>query len=274
MTLKINHGNVAFLHAKREVEFSLVFSQLDLQDCENSSVLELGSGSGHQLTLLSKKFRSASGIDLADSRHRAYRTSEVIVYDGTNIPFEDNQFDYVFSSNTMEHIPHLELISSELSRVLKPGGTAIHTMPTHSWRFWSIVSGFLSIPIKAFKKLTQDGNEARSNSESEDESGTGTELANQSYEKQKSNTRLLQNLLLPKRHGERGNALTEHYYFHPAWWRKYFERNENFQLVNHFSVGLFYTAHALLNTSLSWNLRKKLSIILGSACHVYVLKNE
>lgn len=45
------------------------------------------------------------------------------------IPFEAEFFDFVFSSETMEHVQDHELVFRETARVLKKGGVAIHTFP-------------------------------------------------------------------------------------------------------------------------------------------------
>ena len=53
-------------------------------------------------------------------------------YDGKKIPFEDNYFDSIFSTEVFEHVFNLEEILIELNRVLKPGGKLLFTCP-FSW---------------------------------------------------------------------------------------------------------------------------------------------
>jgi len=59
------------------------------------------------------------------------------------IPFEDHAFDIVFSSNVLEHIPHVVEFQKEIQRVLKPDGIAIHVLPSSSWRVWSNMTEML-----------------------------------------------------------------------------------------------------------------------------------
>ena len=66
----------------------------------------------------------------------------VIVYDGQSIPLESDSVDIVFSSNVLEHIRDVEPFQSEVHRVLKPGGNAVHVLPTSSWRFWTSITSF------------------------------------------------------------------------------------------------------------------------------------
>lgn len=45
-----------------------------------------------------------------------------VVGDAAALPFSDDAFDIVFSSNLLEHVPHPWAVSEELLRVLAPGG--------------------------------------------------------------------------------------------------------------------------------------------------------
>lgn len=46
-----------------------------------------------------------------------------------NLPFQNNEFDYVFCNHVLEHIPNDTKAMQELFRVLKPGGMAILQIP-------------------------------------------------------------------------------------------------------------------------------------------------
>ncbi|MBL0340959.1 MAG: class I SAM-dependent methyltransferase [Bacteroidetes bacterium] len=52
-----------------------------------------------------------------------------IIYDGINIPFPDNEFDIIFCTEVMEHVPNPEHFLSEINRVLQSGGVLIMTTP-------------------------------------------------------------------------------------------------------------------------------------------------
>lgn len=53
---------------------------------------------------------------------------------GLRLPYANAEFDFVFSQETMEHVPCHDTTICELRRVLRPGGIAIHTFPA-KWRF-------------------------------------------------------------------------------------------------------------------------------------------
>ena len=78
---------------------------------------------------------------------------------------------------------------------------------------------------------------------------------------------------LVRRHGERGNVVTELHYFRPAWWRRTFRRN-GFELVAERPIGLFYTAERLFSRRLSWQRRRALARIFGSATHAFRLRKR
>jgi ubiquinone/menaquinone biosynthesis C-methylase UbiE len=52
-----------------------------------------------------------------------------VFYDGRKIPFEDEYFDAVFSTEVFEHIFNLEEILKEINRVMKVSGKILITCP-------------------------------------------------------------------------------------------------------------------------------------------------
>lgn len=69
------------------------------------------------------------GVDIEESGHDHNDSLIDVFYDGNTLPFEDNTFDSVFSSETFEHLFNLDTILMELNRVLKPGGYMLITIP-------------------------------------------------------------------------------------------------------------------------------------------------
>jgi SAM-dependent methyltransferase len=93
----------------------------------NGILLDLGCGSKPYKELFSVK--KYLGIDLNHSGHDHTSSKIDLFYDGKNIPFKNNYFDYVFSSEVFEHIFNLEQILSEINRVTKKGGNLLITIP-------------------------------------------------------------------------------------------------------------------------------------------------
>ena len=96
-------------------------------------ILDVGCGTGASLVDFKKIFgRSVEvygvevvhlQVDLAKEKLRKYGFwAEVKWYDGQELPFEENYFDAVYSSDVLGHVQDARSWLGELNRVLKPGG--------------------------------------------------------------------------------------------------------------------------------------------------------
>ena len=90
-------------------------------------LLDLGCGVKPFLPVYSLYASESVGIDVAHSPHDV-RVADIL-YDGEHIPFPDQEFDIVFCTEVMEHVPEPALFLKEIYRVLKPGGVVIMTTP-------------------------------------------------------------------------------------------------------------------------------------------------
>lgn len=114
-----------------------------LKKCQGN-VLEVGCGSQPYLHLLPAHCRY-QGLDwaLAGQVFR-YHTQDVQLFDGGRFPFPDSEFDSVFHTEVLEHVPDPLVFLQECRRVLKPTGTLFfsvpfqarfHYIPYDYWRF-------------------------------------------------------------------------------------------------------------------------------------------
>jgi SAM-dependent methyltransferase len=69
------------------------------------------------------------GLELESGDPDKKNKSVDVYYDGKHIPFMDNHFDSVFSTEVFEHVFNLEQVIIELNRVLKAGGHMLITLP-------------------------------------------------------------------------------------------------------------------------------------------------
>ncbi|MEJ0024616.1 MAG: methyltransferase domain-containing protein [Rhizomicrobium sp.] len=69
------------------------------------------------------------GVDVEVSGHETKRMEVDVYYDGKTLPFPDDHFDGIFSSEVFEHVFNLPAILNELHRVLRPGGIMLITVP-------------------------------------------------------------------------------------------------------------------------------------------------
>ena len=97
---------------------------------KGKKVLEIGCGLGTMLMNWAQNEAKCTGVDLnptsiAQSKKRFEiqgLIADIRLEDANQLPFEDNQFDYVWSWGVLHHSPNLDISIKELFRVLKPGG--------------------------------------------------------------------------------------------------------------------------------------------------------
>lgn len=122
---------------QHRVEVDWTIEQLQIQP--NDRILDLGCGAGDALARLLQKDdtvhvtgldRSATIVRSALRRNRAaVRRQRVAVVEGNigTIPFQDEQFDRVFSIHTLYFWEDVPAVLADVERVLKPGGSFVIT---------------------------------------------------------------------------------------------------------------------------------------------------
>ena len=223
---------------------------------EGADVLELGSGSGIQLKFISCVAKSAVGIDVQDGQYSEHRIADVRDYDGKTIPFPDASFDLVFSSHVLEHLTDEPRLYSEMARVLRPGGTAIHVVPTSYWRWWSWPGHYIDVAGRLLRKVKPKTESSRNGFGSHDE-------------QPRSFSMRLRYALYPCRHGEKGNWFTELFWLHPATWKRRLE-GQKWKVDSVTPIGLWYSGYSFLDQGLSMRTRSNMARILGSSSIVIV----
>ena len=100
----------------------------DLSRGARGRLLDFGCGSKPYRALF-PEVSMYLGCDIPVSGH-SHATSRIdCFYDGRTLPFADETFDWVFTSETFEHIFNLDDIVAELNRVMKKGGRLLLTAP-------------------------------------------------------------------------------------------------------------------------------------------------
>lgn len=229
------------------------------KDGRQRTVLEIGAGTGQQAKALQALNYRVVAIDLASSHYRLDRIHDVIEYDGRNIPMEDRSVDIIFSSNVLEHVRDIDGFLEETRRVLAYDGIAVHLLPSSSCRFWSIPAHYVWFAKRLYARAQRPAQQAAADRAENDTPRTP------------DSPREWLGLFFPMRHGERGVTLTEIYYYSKYWWKRTFRRH-GFVVTRVDRNHLFYTMANSLADSLSLAVRHRLARVLGSACHIYVLK--
>lgn len=92
-------------------------------------LLDVGCGNSPFKFLVNQTECEYVGIDIVGADNFDYKNTGIIIFDGENIPFENESFESIICTEVIEHIPNPEKIISEIHRVLKPNGTGIITLP-------------------------------------------------------------------------------------------------------------------------------------------------
>jgi SAM-dependent methyltransferase len=121
-----------------------------------ATILDLGCGAGNSIDL----FRSINpginwfGVDVESSPEGKLRTrtdGDFSTYDGVNLPYEENFFDFIYSNQVLEHVRHPDALLKDVFRVLKPGGyftgSASYLEPYHSLSIYNFTPYGLMVSL-------------------------------------------------------------------------------------------------------------------------------
>jgi SAM-dependent methyltransferase len=104
--------------------------------------LEIGHGMGCDLVHAAKAGAILHGIDLTPNHHEIAKRhlasnglhADLHLCDASDLPFESNSFDIVYSLGVLHHTDDTIRCIGEAYRVLKPGGTFIVAL----YHYWSV----------------------------------------------------------------------------------------------------------------------------------------
>ncbi|MDX2426857.1 MAG: methyltransferase domain-containing protein [Cycloclasticus sp.] len=133
-----------------------------LQVRVGQKVLDIGSGPGLLASDIAKRVGEVGavvGIDLADNMLNSARElcadTPWVTFeqaDAMLLPFDDNSFDAVVSTQVYEYVPDLEAALVEFARVLRPGGHGVIVDTDWAFPYWNAVDFTLhDRMVKAWK---------------------------------------------------------------------------------------------------------------------------
>ena len=131
-------------------------NKLLLNKTTPATILDLGCGAGNSIDLFSginpeiKWF----GVDIEGSPEGKLRKridGDFKTYDGINLPYDDNFFDFIYSHQVFEHVRHPDDLLKEVFRVLKPGGyftgSVSYLEPYHSLSIYNFTPYGLMVSL-------------------------------------------------------------------------------------------------------------------------------
>ena len=142
---------------EREQQFSFVSQKrivMELLRGHRGRLLEVGCGPGVMLPDLLAMGFEVHGIDVsaemirrAEQRmasHALATRCRLSVGDVEHLRYSDASFDAVLSMGVLEYVPDYARALREISRVLKPGGHAVLTVPNQASAYHLARSGYLT----------------------------------------------------------------------------------------------------------------------------------
>jgi SAM-dependent methyltransferase len=200
------------------------------------------------------------------------------------MPFPDDSFDVVFSSNVLEHVRDRRRLYAEIGRVLKPGGYCLHAMPSGTWSFWTIVSHYLNLGHKRIQSRRATPPASPVHAGANPGQGTGPSLRTRIHGVTQAARIAMRRMLglgiralkgaralWPPRHGETGNAFTEIATFSRFLWLRHFRHN-GYEILSVEPMGLFYTGYMLRAANWPLSAREWCARWFGSSCILYKLQ--
>jgi len=212
-------------------------------------VIEIGAGSGLQASILRHWGFEVAAFDLP-KRDRVAEHHVVVEYDGTRFPVASESVDVAFSSNVLEHVSNLAALLDELHRVVRPGGVAVHVMPTPTWR----VATSATHPMKSVVKTAKGQRSVTVQGGDRGEESSAPRV-------------LIRRALFTGPHGEFPSATAEIKGFGRAAWVRRLAR-PGWAPATTLSIGLFYSGSQLV-PSFPIEGRRKVGQLLGGATIAY-----
>ena len=257
-----------WLHKIRDIEIKyamyILRNFIDMNNLQNGSILEIGSGDGYVIEKLSKQYPNLEfvGLEVEGSFYKN-KSKMVLNYDGNNLTFLDKKFDLVFSLHVLEHIRDLESHSRQVKKVLNPNGLWVNIVPSDTWRFFTTLNYYPSLFFNFFSLLKRY-----------------RIIKNKKNKKNKIASKFNKSpfyFLIPHRHGERGNLITEFFYFKIAYWSKILRKlcsDNNMILVQASKIPVFYCSRDLFRNFLNVKIRHQFANIFGGSSILLISKNQ
>lgn len=118
------------------------------------AILDLGCGEGNTVRALREMGYDAWGCDISlwdTPRAQALKQAgyiKEIPFDPYRLPFDDNRFDLILSSEVLEHVMNYEAFIAENHRVQRDNGLSMHIFPGR----YTPIEGHVFVPLASIHR--------------------------------------------------------------------------------------------------------------------------
>ena len=220
-----------YLHDLRQQQANKIFRSYLKNTFDNA--LELGAGDGFMSSVLAKYTKNLLCTEINEDRLCPIDLSNVRyqVLDAENVSesFEAQTFDFIFSSNLLEHLPDTDKALEGMHRVLTDDGVTIHVLPNRTWKITTILCYIPNKIIMTIDKFLAGRLFKRRSGHKFGQAHKKKYGGNNQKIGRKKQSRLTK-LFLPAIHGVSANTLQEIYVFGRKSWIRRFQ-NAGFDVI-------------------------------------------
>lgn len=214
---------MTYLHSVRRREIEWLFGGCPAKAFARG--LELGAGDGYQSQFIARYVASLEvtdyGAQILSSPAQPGLTYRTCDAERVGETFAPGEFDLIFSSNMMEHLPDPQRALAGMRRALREDGLAIHIMPSPFWKLSQMI-GFY--PNAVISRLERYSARLSAPSASPGQPAAGEAAWDNNPKVGQRRYGYLRRLLWPTPHGVSASNWAEFAAFRPAYWRQQFAR--------------------------------------------------
>jgi len=126
----------------------IIFNELLPHDISGKRLLDAGCGTGHFSKVASEKGAVVTSMDigvrLLEKVAEKCKT-ERVVGSVLDMRYDNNCFDFIISSEVIEHTENPYRAIEEFYRVLKPGGILALTVPNRFWKWSCVIANAIGV---------------------------------------------------------------------------------------------------------------------------------
>jgi SAM-dependent methyltransferase len=222
--MRIKADWITYLHQFRKREVDLIFHRCPAKAFGLG--LELGAGDGFQSDLLSHYIARLVSTDYNQYRLQKNPTKAIkyVIVDAESIEstFRGREYDLIFSSNLLEHLPRPDMALRGMYQILRDDGIMIHVMPSPFWKLCQLVLYHANLLVTKIERYTERERFVANNVS---ERGRLDNLPMINNLKSMRQFPRWARLLLPPPHGACGGTLEELRTFRKQRWKALFEQH-------------------------------------------------